>query len=265
MITLYYIHHDGFLLYTEGCYVLFDYYSDSISEYPDRPHFLNFIDREKPFYVVISHHHKDHFTRAVFEWGHILPNIHFVISEDVRQMAGYLFRKSTIYAGFRPSPEQYTVLRPGEKYTDSNLTIHAFGSTDIGNSYLVEVDGKRVFHAGDLNAWIWRDESPVEELERDMRRFLDELNKIALEFPEIDLAMFPVDGRLGSSMYEGPVLFTQEIRVRNFIPMHFCNAENQEEGQRFRMAAMDFAQYANTSSPCNYFFMSAPYSVFAMT
>lgn len=33
------------------------------------------------------------------------------------------------------------------------MKVKAFDSTDEGLSYLVEMDGIRIFHAGDLNNW----------------------------------------------------------------------------------------------------------------
>ena len=50
-------------------------------------------------------------------------------------------------------------LKKGDCYADDVLRVHAFGSTDVGISFLVEAEGKKIFHAGDLNNWHWMDEA----------------------------------------------------------------------------------------------------------
>ncbi|MEI3154718.1 MAG: hypothetical protein V8S95_06185 [Odoribacter sp.] len=44
------------------------------------------------------------------------------------------------------------------------MRIKAFGSTDIGISFLIDIDNIRIFHAGDLNNWHWEEESTPEEI-----------------------------------------------------------------------------------------------------
>lgn len=51
------------------------------------------------------------------------------------------------------------MVEEGDCYADDVLRVHAFGSTDVGISFLVEAEGKKIFHAGDLNNWHWMDES----------------------------------------------------------------------------------------------------------
>lgn len=56
------------------------------------------------------------------------------------------------------------------------MKVKAFDSTDEGLSYLVEMDGIRIFHAGDLNNWHWREESTpreIEEAERDFQQVME--------------------------------------------------------------------------------------------
>lgn len=58
------------------------------------------------------------------------------------------------------------LLRRGDTYSDDMISVKAFGSTDAGVSFMVETDGKKVFHAGDLNNWHWEDESTPQEVKR---------------------------------------------------------------------------------------------------
>ena len=46
------------------------------------------------------------------------------------------------------------------------LRIQAFGSTDVGISFLIHLQGKSIFHAGDLNNWHWSEESTEQEIRK---------------------------------------------------------------------------------------------------
>ena len=60
------------------------------------------------------------------------------------------------------------------------------------------------------------------------------VNRIKSEYPAIDIAMFPVDPRQGSDFARGATIFLEEIKVKDFFPMHF-QGEHSE--------ACDFALY----------------------
>ena len=101
--------------------------------------------------------------------------------------------------------------------------IKAFGSTDVGISFLIETEGKTIFHAGDLNNWHWMNESPEDEWKRDEKKFLDEIKVISNDYKNIDLVLFPIDPRLGSEYMRGGKQFIDLIKPTVFIPMHFWN------------------------------------------
>ena len=96
--------------------------------------------------------------------------------------------------------------------------MKTFGSTDEGLSYLLEVDGKKIFHAGDLNWWHWEGETDQEK-EAAQKMFFKEID--ILKGSEIDIAFFPVDPRLEDAYYYGGKYFIEEVCPKVFIPMHF--------------------------------------------
>ena len=101
------------------------------------------------------------------------------------------------------------------------LPVRAFGSTDLGLSYLVEVDGRRVFHAGDFNLWHWEDESTPQEIAEateGFERILADLADCAAG--TIDLAFFPLDPRMGKHTDRGAVRFLKALRPKVLVPMH---------------------------------------------
>ena len=114
-----------------------------------------------------------------------------------------------------------TYLDKGDEYKDDFLKIHACGSTDIGISFLIDVNGKSIFHAGDLNYWNWCDESTQDEIEEANDSFLAELNYLQKLAPAIDLVLFPVDSRQGSDYMKGAKQFVEHIKTSIFVPMHF--------------------------------------------
>ena len=78
-------------------------------------------------------------------------------------------------------------------------------------------EGRTVFHAGDLNWWHWEGEDPVwnRNMEADFRRYAEPLRG-----RKIDLAMLPLDPRLGEDGFRGPRYFLELADIRRFLPMH---------------------------------------------
>ena len=252
MVSIKFIWHDCFLIQTPHMAAVFDYWKESDDGEPrpvgEFPTFLDSIPSGLPLYVFVSHHHKDHFVRSVFSWEKLHPDIRFIISNDTRKAVRFMLREDGTYAGFRPTLSKVTVLSPGEEYSDEIMGVKAFPSTDIGNSYLLRLDsGMTLFHAGDLNAWIWKDESTEDEVAAATKAFSDILEKIASEAPVIDVAMFPVDSRIGSEWWRGAAMFVRRIDVGRFIPMHFCLADTLEERNKRFADAVRFDLYANRS------------------
>ena len=60
-------------------------------------------------------------------------------------------------------PSSVIAMSDFDHYEDEIISVNTFPSTDIGNSYAVTIAGRTIFHAGDLNAWIWKDESTEEK------------------------------------------------------------------------------------------------------
>ena len=250
MLSLSYIFHSCFLLKAEGCCsVIFDFWKCSADEQRSRydiqelPAFLDMIPTGIPLYVVVSHHHKDHFNPSIFRWREARENIHYVLSNDTARFARHYLKKLP--------DDSYTVLRNGEEFSDGSFRIKAFPSTDIGNSYVVSLSlpgMERTFdilHAGDLNAWLWLDESTEAEIRKMQGDYMAALRDIASDFPKLDIAMFPVDSRLGRGYWSGAYELVRKIDVDRFFPMHFSLGENIDERKKREVDARRFDLYAN--------------------
>ena len=258
-LTLQYIFHDCFLLTTEEANVVFDFWQDPLPEKGELPLFLRGLPKDKPLYVFVSHHHKDHYVKEIFDWNRDFPHIHYVLSHDTAKFARHILSPTSTYAGTKPNPDSVTVLKPGETYSDSLLTVKAYGSTDIGNSYALQIGGMSVFHAGDLNAWIWKDESTPEEVDQALKDFNVILDDIAVDFQGFDIAMFPVDSRIGTDYFTGAQIFTRRLDVARFFPMHFALGDTSEERLRHRL---DAVKAAPCLTPREFIALQSPYSLF---
>lgn len=150
-------------------------------------------------YVFVSHHHDDHFS----------PSIYDLCGEDAIYIVGFDV----------PKPHRGVRMKPGEERGFGPVTVRAFGSTDDGVSFLVDYASIRLFHAGDLNLWHWRDESTITEIEHAEKAFYDCVAPIPTQ--AIDVAFFPVDPRQGSMYDAGAGYFVMTVKPRILIPMHF--------------------------------------------
>ncbi|MDE6391922.1 MAG: MBL fold metallo-hydrolase [Muribaculaceae bacterium] len=249
MVKITYVWHDCFVVETESAMFVFDYWLDADGTPAEMPEVLASADRDKTVYVLVSHGHKDHYNPAVFSWVAAFRDVRYVVSRDVMKRIRHVVSATSVYSGPKVDPECVSALRPGERFSAGGVVIAAFPSTDIGNSYIVEADGHRFFHAGDLNAWIWKDESTEAEVRkamgdyraclRDIRAYLDHAADQA-----IDYCFFPVDSRIGTDYFTGASIFVREFDVRKFFPMHFALGDEEERSRR-RTDALRFCLYAN--------------------
>lgn len=219
-MKLTYIFHSGFALEAENCILVFDYWLDP-SNVVDK-----FLRCGKALYVFASHFHEDHFNKEVLTWRRRHSNITYIFSKD-------------IYKRRRASKEEADVwLAKGGVWSDENVSVIATGSNDSGVSWIVDVDGQRVFHAGDLNNWYARLLNERYELNKailnemgmsvdpmvEERVFLGELKDISKETKRFDLVMFPIDGRIGNGYTRGARQFIDIFEVKYFVPMHFVTS-----------------------------------------
>lgn len=203
-MKLTYIYHSCYAIETEKLSIVIDYLRDD----RDKTVFNKIISGKKPVYILSTHGHHDHFNPEILKWKDSNKNCKYIFSKDILN-SGLAKITDAIY------------LDKDETYEDDFLKIKAFGSTDLGVSFKIFLDGKVLFHAGDLNNWHWKDESTAKEAAEAEKFFLDELDHLADETLQLDVAMFPVDPRLGKDYALGAKQFMEKIPTRLFVPMHF--------------------------------------------
>ena len=228
-MTLTYIFHSGFVLETKKSILIFDYWQDP------NGCLSAVLKKTKLVYVFASHFHEDHFNREIFEWKKQRDGITYILSKDILRHRRAVKEEADVWLG------------KGGSWHDENISVWASGSTDCGVSWIVETDGYRIFHAGDLNNWYARflpDAVPgqtiySEEFEEYIdpiaheKQYLGELKDIRKMTDNFDLVMFPIDGRIGNGYTLGGRQFIQRFKVGLFVPMHFV-ASGFESSWRFK-------------------------------
>jgi L-ascorbate metabolism protein UlaG (beta-lactamase superfamily) len=206
-VKINYLYNSSFKVETENHVLIFDYYNDKTeSALKDSSNGVvgeADLTTDKDIIVFATHSHGDHFNDTIFSWGEKRPGIRYVLSSDIK---------------FKENYENTNIISAYEELNMNNISIKAFGSTDLGISLFVKVDGINIFHAGDFNWWHWYDESDEDNIKME-KLFKLEIDKIKGE--HIDLAFFPVDPRLRESYNLGPNYFISEVQPKALIPMHF--------------------------------------------
>lgn len=223
-MKLTYIYHSCFALEFNACTVIVDYYKDTVMPFDKGLIHSQLLNRQGKLYVLSSHSHPDHFNPEILQWKKQKEDIQYIFSRDILD-AGLTTKEDAIY------------LDKFDTYKDNLISIKAFGSTDIGISFLIQTEGKQIFHAGDLNNWHWNEECPAEESQVYENNYLNELELLAKEVHHLNLAIFPVDPRLGKDYMKGAEQFISKIPTDIFAPMHFAES--------YKKAAA-FAPYAET-------------------
>ena len=128
-----------------------------------------------------------------------------------------------------------SILIKVREYEDDMLRIQAFGSTDVGISFLIHLQGKSIFHAGDLNNWHWSEESTEQEIRKAEGR-LPGRNKISSgsssDHRPGNVSRRPPNGK---RLHERSPTIHRTNKTTIFVPMHF--SEDYEGGNAFRSIA----------------------------
>lgn len=192
--TVTYHRHSGFSVEIGEHLLLFDYWRGGLP--------IEAVEAAKYPIVFASHSHHDHYNEKVLELKEHNEATRFIFSDDIDM------------------PEYATAVKPMDVLELGDVTIRTFDSTDEGVSFWVETEGVTIFHAGDLNFWHWRDERGEDEIAVARQAFEDALEPIVVMDMPIDIALFPVDMRLGTDYAEGARVFLERCDVKHFFPMH---------------------------------------------
>ena len=194
-----YIHHSCFLVETDSCYYLFDYEKGRLPE----------LDVTKPIIVLSSHGHHDHYNPEIFSMLTAcgMKSIYAILADDIEVPKNVNVLQVS-------SGKEYALF-PGKKLT-------TFESTDLGVAFLIEDNENVIYHAGDLNDWVWEGESDAynEQMTLDYQKQIDLLAD-KLNCRKIDAAFVVLDPRQEQDYDRGLCYFLENISAEKVYPMHY--------------------------------------------
>lgn len=200
--TVTYFHNSGFTVAIGETLMVFDYWRGEHGELDESTQLREQeFEGYKHILVFVSHDHDDHVDEIIYTWNKQKYPITYLIAYDAEEK----------YAGRR--------VQPGDQLEIGDVAVRVYSSTDKGVSFYVTAGGLHVFHAGDLNLWHWREESTLREIAQAERDFYEAMSPI--EHLPIDIAMFPIDPRMGGLYDAGANYFVMAAKPRLFIPMHW--------------------------------------------
>lgn len=203
-----YIYHSGFLVETKECYYLFDYYKGDLPS----------LDTNKQIFVFASHSHRDHYNKEVFS---LLKNM------GMKHVTAVLAKD--ISPKICPDAVEIQKVTFHENYELScHTNVKTLHSTDAGVAFFVQCPEGNIYHAGDLNDWVWEGESEQynKQMTGNYRHEIDLLNTYLKENEKdstLDVAFLPLDPRQEQNYAKGMLYFLKKIKVRHIYPMHYWN------------------------------------------
>lgn len=184
-----FIEHSGFMVELDKSVLLFDYMQGKIPE----------VSPNKDMYVFASHAHHDHYVEEIWTLREKYPKITYILSDDIA------------------TEEKAISLASHMKQTIGALEVETLKSNDEGLAFVVTVEGKTIYHAGDLNWWHWNGE-PEEDNIYYEKTYREEIARIEGRY--FDVAFVPLDPRQEDKYCWGMNYFLEHTDTRNAFPMH---------------------------------------------
>ncbi len=188
------IYHSGMLVELDKTVLVFDWYQGELPAF----------DHDKMVICFVSHSHHDHWGPCIWKLAESCPSIYYVLESSLREHAREHRELKTHIVTWYDTLEVEGVL------------VRTAQSNDAGVAYLVEAEGRMVFHSGDLNVWWWDRE--LEKNEASEAFFRNELAGLGVH--DVDVAFLPLDPRLQDPT-RGVIAFMEEIGAKLVVPMHY--------------------------------------------
>lgn len=234
-----YLYHSGLLVKVGDAAMLFDYWRGEDDAFPEAAR-IDKSDFEgcKRLLVFVSHAHPDHFDRDIYRFSGFAEDVCYIVSEDVMKAVLGDVQREARGRDNGSAERALNLMHPmkcGDTLDRGGIRITAYESTDMGISFYAALGDLNIFHAGDLNLWHWREESTLPEIAAAENAYYAAVEPLT-RLP-VDIAMFPLDPRMGGLFDAGANHFIMAVKPRVFIPIHW---QNRAE------VALDFARRGRT-------------------
>lgn len=197
-----YIYHSCYVVETSHHILIFDYFKGSLPTF----------DKHKSIIFFVSHIHRDHYNHLIWEYAKQYPLVSYIIDKAI-PLPDYVEGIQVIGCAF---------------YEYQGLQIQTLLSTDEGVAFYLEIDGHKIFHAGDLNWWHWEGESKENN---DWHAYAFHMQLEQLKDKRIDVAFLPLDPRQEDNAWWGFLDVLKTCEIKHAFPMHFGN--NIEKMQNY--------------------------------
>lgn len=155
-MKVWYCHHSGVAVKTQRHLLLFDLFGEALEPKEGQGLQQGYFDpkeaEDQNTIVFVSHEHEDHFDPRIFSFRDKIKRIEYILPEELDEI-------------FSPA----VFVHPHMQVNLPDCRITTLDSTDIGVAYLVETDGKLIYHAGDLNRWHWEGEEEAFNKDQELR------------------------------------------------------------------------------------------------
>ncbi len=196
--------YSGFVVETDKFNFIFDYYTGEIPDLSPR----------KETFVFVTSSRYDHMNPEVFELAGTMKKVRYILSSDIPKSV----------------PEKYGIkncifVEPGKRLQletgRGRVKIRALPSTGAGVALLVITKNETLFHAGELNLWLWdgMSEREVYDLTKAYKEYTSILRKYI-----IDVAFLTLDNRQKQYAFLNIDYLMQHFKIKNCIPMHYCGS-----------------------------------------
>ncbi len=199
------IYHDGFVAELPGKTLLFDYWKGEVPT----------VDPKRPIYVFASHAHPDHFSFAVFTLFPGREDVTYLLSKDIHR--AFNTRSLQKHGVTDAQLEAIRFLDPEDVAQVDDLAVRTLPATDRGVAFVVETEGLRIYHAGDLNDWRWP-KNTEEENQKEFEDYARQIDK--LSGMSFDAAFVPLDPRQENYYAGGFDYFMRHTDTKAVYPMH---------------------------------------------
>ena len=216
------IYHSGYMVELENNILIFDWYKGKLPE----------IAGDKRITVFISHRHGDHYGRCAVKLSREYPDVRYFIDSGISRISGI----------------DATYVEPHREYESDGMKVTTLLSTDEGVAFLVETEGMKIYHAGDLNLWYWNGE-PEEDNRWQYETYRSEIDRLSeiLGDGSLDIGMVTFDPRQENHIADGINYFNSKIKCENVFIMHYWD---DLKGVKDSIGLIEYRDNLKLDTPC---------------
>ncbi len=208
-----YTGQNGYVVETGIANIVFDFCGGS----------LPVMSKELPLLVFVSHGQALHFDPVIFSFVSEYPNVQFFLSHDILlteelQKQYGITRSILKKISFLPEGVRRVIPLKGKNGENDYIILETIKTCGEGIAWLLNIAGKRVYYAGDMNWWVWENDSRQVFNQRTARfkHYMETLYN-----REIYLAFADLVPEQGKYSRLGIEYLLNTADVANVVPMSF--------------------------------------------